>query len=195
MTRLIVGWLLIFFFFGILYGGHLYCVLMCLVTQVLMFRELANVRYSSEQAREVPMFRTIQWLYFFTAVMFFYGEGVIDFFGKAQEPPLSYVADFFEWVCFASYIVLFVGTVLSLKKGYYKYQMGQLTWTILIIAMIVVQMSNFNNNIYTGLFWFIFPASLVVVNDSFAYFVGFFVGRKLIHKPFLTLSPKKTWYV
>lgn len=48
-------------------------------------------------------------------------------------------------------------------------------------------------NIYEGFFWFVFPASLVVNNDCFAYFFGLAMGRKYIHTPFLKLSPNKTW--
>lgn len=48
-------------------------------------------------------------------------------------------------------------------------------------------------NIYEGFFWFVFPASLVVNNDCFAYFCGLAMGRKYIHTPFLKLSPNKTW--
>jgi len=38
--------------------------------------------------------------------------------------------------CYSLMLMLFV---LSLKKGYYKYQMGQLAWTIAIIVVTVVQ--------------------------------------------------------
>jgi phosphatidate cytidylyltransferase len=39
------------------------------------------------------------------------------------------------------------------------------------------------------LIWFILPSSLVICNDIFAYFAGFFFGRT----PLIKLSPKKTW--
>lgn len=45
----------------------------------------------------------------------------------------------------------------------------------------------------TGLFWFVFPVSLVVCNDCFAFFCGKLFGRKFIKTPFLRLSPNKTW--
>ncbi|RLN22220.1 phosphatidate cytidylyltransferase [Panicum miliaceum] len=37
--------------------------------------------------------------------------------------------------------------------------------------------------------WFLLPASLIVINDIFAYLFGFFLGRT----PLIKLSPKKTW--
>lgn len=48
-------------------------------------------------------------------------------------------------------------------------------------------------NIFEGLFWFLVPASLVVCNDCFAYFSGLLCGRRFIQRPFLRLSPNKTW--
>ncbi|MBA0663303.1 hypothetical protein Goklo_003424 [Gossypium klotzschianum] len=37
--------------------------------------------------------------------------------------------------------------------------------------------------------WFLLPASLIIINDIFAYIFGFFFGRT----PLIKLSPKKTW--
>ncbi|MBA0658964.1 hypothetical protein Goklo_011136 [Gossypium klotzschianum] len=37
--------------------------------------------------------------------------------------------------------------------------------------------------------WFLLPASLIVINDIFAYIFGFFFGKT----PLIKLSPKKTW--
>lgn len=34
---------------------------------------------------------------------------------------------------------------------------------------------------------------MIICNDSMAYFVGLACGRKIIKKPFLSLSPNKTW--
>merc|ERR1711971_935845 len=34
---------------------------------------------------------------------------------------------------------------------------------------------------------------LVVTNDVFAYFSGMLCGRKFIRRPFIALSPNKTW--
>lgn len=44
-----------------------------------------------------------------------------------------------------------------------------------------------------GLFWFVFPVSLVICNDCFAFFCGKLFGRKFVKTPFLRLSPNKTW--
>jgi phosphatidate cytidylyltransferase len=50
------------------------------------------------------------------------------------------------------------------------------------------------HNTFAGLFWFLFPFVLVAINDTFAYFSGFFLGRKVFgDRTFLTISPNKTW--
>lgn len=49
-------------------------------------------------------------------------------------------------------------------------QVGQLTWTIVTICMIVAQVKFVAHNIFNGIFWFFFPASLVICNDVSAYF-------------------------
>ena len=53
-------------------------------------------------------------------------------------------------------------------------------------------MHSFSANILAGLFWFLFPVSLVICNDSMAYFCGMAFGRKFIKRDFLgALSPNK----
>lgn len=44
-----------------------------------------------------------------------------------------------ELISLALYSAMLILTVLTLKKGYYKYQMGQLAWTISTIVITVVQ--------------------------------------------------------
>ena len=84
-----------------------------------------------------------------------------------------------QWVSFLLYSVTFVVTILSFKRGIIKYQFEQLTWTLLTIIMVVSQMNLAVYNIFEGLFWFLFPCSLVVCNDCFAYFCGFAFGGKI----------------
>ena len=89
---------------------------------------------------------------------------------------------------------MFVFTVSSFKRGLYKYQISQLSWTLMIICIVLGQMRFVLNNIFEGLFWFVFPCALVICNDISAYFCGFLAGRKITSRPFLPrLSPNKTW--
>lgn len=83
--------------------------------------------------------------------------------------------------------------VLSLKKGYYKYQIGQLAWSTLSIALIVIQAKTVFHNILEGKIWFFIPAALVILNDIWAYVGGRLFGRKIFNTNLIDVSPKKTW--
>jgi phosphatidate cytidylyltransferase len=185
MTRLVVGWALIFGLVGILYAGHAYVVLLVLFAQGLLFRELVNVRYNHSKGRELPLFRTLQWCWFFVAIFYCYEDLLSRVF------PLY--AHYHVWTAFGLYCFVFVATVLSLRKGFYRYQVGQITWTVVTLALIIFQMKLAIGNIFAGLFWFLVPASMIMSADTFAYFAGLACGRKFIDKPFLSLSPNKTW--
>lgn len=203
----------------------------------MMFRELVNVRYSNREFKDLPLYRTTQWLWFCTALFYTYGS---SFFSEKYLPlvgsPLArQLLPFVELISLFLYSAMLITTVLTLKKGYYKYQMGQLAWTISTIVITVVQVSalpdstretrthtatgaqatacppfllavrlnhaalaqvkSFTDNIFSGLFWFLFPVSLVICNDSMAYFCGMACGRKFVKRPFLSISPNKTWEV
>ncbi|PKI37419.1 hypothetical protein CRG98_042205 [Punica granatum] len=79
--------------------------------------------------------------------------------------------------------------ILTLKKKMYKYQFGQYAWTHMILIVVFVQSSFTVASIFEGIFWFLLPATLIVINDIAAYIFGFFFGRT----PLIKLSPKKTW--
>jgi len=160
-----------------------------------MFRELVNVRYSYRKFKDVPLFRTSQWGWFFTCLVYSYGNSFLDpdrrslITSRLLLSCLPYV----ELVALLLYSTMLMITVLTLTKGKYKYQVGQLAWTVSIISITVVQVHSFTANVLNGLFWFLFPVSLVICNDSMAYFCGLAFGRRFIQKRFLELSPNKTW--
>jgi phosphatidate cytidylyltransferase len=53
--------------------------------------------------------------------------------------------------------------------------------------------SQIMHNIFNGLIWFVLPCCLVFCNDITAYITGMMYGRKFIRRPFLSVSPNKTW--
>lgn len=187
ITRLIYGSILFFGFLLLLYAGHTYVVGILVVVQMILFRELSNVRFKEEPAKHVPLFRTLMWLFFFTAMFYAYEDILFKFEALARYK------HYHSWVAFSSYCFLFVLSVLALKKDYYKYQMGQMSWTITVVGLVVFQTRHATSNVFHGLFWFILPCFLIICNDSMAYFVGLAVGRKIVPYPFLELSPNKTW--
>ena len=93
--------------------------------------------------------------------------------------------------------------MLSLKKGYLKYQIGQIAWTMLTIIIVVFQIRAIVPVIMDGLVWFVLPCLTVAWNDTMAYVCGLKWGRKwvstslltlrFINKPLTPLSPNKSW--
>lgn len=96
-------------------------------------------------------------------------------------------------ISFCLYAALLIVSVLSLRKGLYRYQITQYTWTVVTICIVVFQTQAVFQIVYAGLFWFVLPSSLVICNDIMAYYCGQFFGKKLIKRRFLELSPNKTW--
>ncbi|THU62755.1 hypothetical protein C4D60_Mb01t08470 [Musa balbisiana] len=179
----------------VVYMGHLYICGLIVGIQIFMARELFNLRKQANEDRQLPGFRLLNWYFFFTAMLFAYGRFVSQQLVNtvASDKPLYQVVNglikYQMFICYFLYIAGFMWFILTLKKRRYKYQFGQYAWTHMILLLVFAQSSFTVANIFEGIFWFLLPASLIVVNDVAAYFFGFFFGRT----PLIKLSPKKTW--
>lgn len=201
MTRLAFGTPMIGLFFLLVWCGHPYLVLLIVAIQAGLFRELVNVRYEPAKEKEVPLFRTIQWSMFALAMWQTYTKVFVKlglahslmrqmpFLAKQIQDSIQYQSFF----TFSAYVAMFMGFVLSLKKGLYQYQIGNAVWTVGVLMLIVYQIKGTSQLIFAGLFWFMLPCGLVVANDCFAYFCGMALGRRFIKAEFLAISPNKTW--
>ena len=196
VKRLLVGSSLLVMLVAVLSQGHLATLGLVLAVQVAMFRELVNVRYRARTVQTTPLFRTSQWGWFVTCMLYSYSSAFSDESLYALLSPTNPVRGLLRYASFVTllmYSLLLMVFVLTLRRGVYKHQVGQLAWTIAIIVLTVVQVQAFTQNIFAGLFWFLYPVGLVVCNDSMAYFCGLALGRKITTRPFLTISPNKTW--
>jgi len=113
-----------------------------------------------------------------------------------ENPTLHYLLYYTQHVdiiVYALYWTTFMASVLTLRPGLIRFQLGQHMWSIVTVCIVVLQSKFFATNTLNGLFWFFFPFVTVISNDVSAYFVGITFGRKLIKAPFLALSPNKTW--
>lgn len=179
----------------IVYMGHLYITAMVVVIQIFMARELFNLLRKTHEDRQLPGFRLLNWHFFFTAMLFVYGRILSQRLVNTVTPDqvlyrlVSGLIKYHMAICYSLYISGFVWFILTLKKKMYKYQFSQYAWTHMILFVVFTQSSFTVANIFEGIFWFLLPASLIVINDIFAYIFGFFFGRT----PLIKLSPKKTW--
>lgn len=134
-------------------------------------------------------------MWFFVSIFYTYSEFAVEmiknnttlhesWFEYAQLAPL---------LSFTLYTGTFVLTISTMQTGHIRFQLNQLCWTIVVLCLTVGQLKYIMHNIYNGLIWFTLPILLVITNDIMAYVSGITCGRKFIHRPFMQLSPNKTW--
>lgn len=203
LTRVAAGFVMLGLFSYLLYLGHLAVCCAIALFQFGIFRELVNLRFLEAKERDMPLFRSLQWAWFVVAMSYAYGSswlkapmGFIDTLNLINSSLPSFITDSYylmNAVVFLMYSAVFVATVMTLKAGLYEYQLTQLSWTLLTLVLVVAQLKTAAYSIYQGLFWLVFPASLVVANDSFAYFSGVSFKGMLTKRQFMKLSPNKTW--
>ena len=190
-VRFVAGWIMIALFVGIMSLGHFSVLVLVFFLQITVFREVIAIAHLQSKERHLKWFRTISWYFLFATSYYLYGESFM-YYCKEFFLVDSYLLPFSQhhrFISFVLYIFGFVVFVLNLRKGHYKFQFSQLAFTHMILLFVVFQSNFVLCNIFEGLFWFIFPVSLVICNDIMAYFFGFFFGRTRLIK----LSPKKTW--
>ncbi|KAL6526595.1 phosphatidate cytidylyltransferase [Orobanche gracilis] len=182
-------------FVSVLYMGHLYIWAMVVVLQIFMAKELFNLLRRAHEDIRLPGFRLLNWHFFFTVMLFVYGRILSQrLVNTVTTDKVLYklVSKFIKYhmvTCYFLYIAGFMWFILTLKKKMYKYQFGQYAWTHMNLIVVFTQSSFTVANIFEGIFWFLLPASLIVINDIAAYIFGFFFGKT----PLIKLSPKKTW--
>jgi phosphatidate cytidylyltransferase len=169
--------------------GHLALLILVFAVQTTMFKEIVSLGHRLSKEKHLPGFRHLQWFWFVVAQIFCYPRALANVTSPFAEGLASEIARRHSFIAFAAYCIGVVGFVLSLRKRFIKYQFVMFAWCHLVIMLVVVQSSLIVANMFNGLIWFIMPALLIVNNDVWAYFFGFFWGRTQLIK----LSPKKTW--
>ncbi|KJA19887.1 hypothetical protein HYPSUDRAFT_143109 [Hypholoma sublateritium FD-334 SS-4] len=200
LTRTLWTFIMIAGFLVFMGLGHIYMILLVMLCQTLVYREvtaLFSLKTAIPESREVgeykgkdPWSKTLNWYFFAVTNYFLYGESIIYYFKHVvfADANLLPFATNHRMISFTLYIIGFMGFVMSLKKGYLKQQFGLFCWVHMSLLLIVVSSHFIVNNILEGLIWFWVPASLVICNDIFAYVFGSTIGRT----PLIKLSPKKT---
>lgn len=185
---------------GLLLLGHAYMILLVMLCQTLVYREvtaLFSLKAATPESRDAEdvkgkdaWSKTLNWYFFAVTNYFLYGESIIYYFKHVvfADAQLLPFATNHRIISFTLYTIGFMGFVMSLKKGYLKQQFGLFCWVHMSLLLIVASSHFIVNNILEGLIWFWVPASLVICNDCFAYIWGITVGRT----PLIKLSPKKT---
>ncbi|KAG0337384.1 hypothetical protein BG000_005481 [Podila horticola] len=177
-------------FFACFAAGPLFVILLVVLVQGLVYKEVIFLANVPSREKKLPLFRTMNWYFLFSTNYFFYGESLIHYFQHVVfvDAFLLPLATHHRFISFTLYVIGFVFFVANLKKGHYRFQFSQFAWTHMTLLLVVCQSHFIINNIFEGLIWFFLPASLVIANDIWAYIFGFFFGKT----PLIKLSPKKT---
>lgn len=188
--RLIWTIVMLGIFFLTIAAGHFYCCLLVLLINVWIFNEIISLKSNVENDKKLPYFFVINWYFFFLTLLFLTLLFLKDRLLTVISEEDSQVITRYRYLAFFGlYVAGIVIFVLSLRKGQLRYQFGMFAWTHLTCLLVVAQSCAIMVNIYNGLVWFLLPASLVIVNDSFAYIFGVYLGRTRMWR----LSPNKTW--
>lgn len=146
-------------FVFVIYMGHLYIWAMVVVIQIFMAKELFNLLRRSHEDRRLPGFRLLNWYFFFTAMLYFYGRILSQrLVNTVTTDKVLYklVSRFIKYhmvTCYFLYIAGFMWFILTLKKKMYKYQFSQYAWTHMILIVVFTQSAFTVANIFEGIFW------------------------------------------
>ncbi|XP_063912560.1 phosphatidate cytidylyltransferase 1-like [Zophobas morio] len=192
-TRVSWSLVMILGFSGVILSGHFYVIMLVIIIQFACFKEIITIaflnssllrhrdgtqkKFVSQTFPKLPLFRSLNWYFLFCANYFIYAQKItrlllkfIPFFDNFyyfdRDHLLGNLSAHHNFVSFLLYLSGFIVFVLTLKKGFYRFQISQF-----------------------GLIWFLLPVSMIICNDCSAYLCGFFFGRT----PLISLSPKKTW--
>lgn len=195
IQRTLWGIPMVIVFAMILLSDHILVCAFIILLQIVVFKEVIGIRYKEAKEKKLWGFRTLHWFVLLSTFFYFYGDLILAhskrFFAYKT---LDVLHKYHLAISFTLYIIAFTGFVVSFqKKEYYKYQIGQIAWTVMTILIVVVQSHVIIQNIFTGLIWLILPSSLIICNDVMAYFCGIAFGKRFISRPLTSLSPNKTW--
>ncbi|KAG5476464.1 hypothetical protein LSCM1_04170 [Leishmania martiniquensis] len=187
VNRTVFAILMAYFFLGWISVGIRFGLFLLFVIEITMFYEVTRINQRARKERQLPSVLFIKWYFFFVCYVF------VGLF--CNREPLQNTFAWFDkvyvllpFLSFCSIMLGLVIFVLSLRKGMYRYQFIQFTWTAMMLMLSQVQFAGEMRNMVRGMIWFLLPVSCVVNNDIWAYIFGKCFGRKKL----LSLSPKKT---
>lgn len=106
--------------------GHFYIACFILLMNVGIFNEILSLKRDYEKEVKIPLFYLINWYFFFISVFFFYGKLFSAKLTRVVLMPGNNIIFFFvtyhNIISFMLWILGFLIFVLSLKKGFYRYQ-------------------------------------------------------------------------
>jgi len=80
ITRAIWTFVMIAIFFGSMFAGHIYVIIIVTAVQIISFKEVIAISNVPSRARSLRFTKTLNWYFLGTTMYFLYGESVIYYF-------------------------------------------------------------------------------------------------------------------
>ena len=140
IVRTVSACVMTLLYLSMLQAGHFYCILVGIISQIELFRELVNVRYVEAKLRSMPLFRTLQWSWFTLAMIYVYGGKIKKFCIQpyafifqhqnhfACQLLSANIAQYIDYIVFVGYCIVFMATVLTFKKDLIRFQISQVNF-------------------------------------------------------------------
>ncbi|CAO3655327.1 unnamed protein product [Mucor hiemalis] len=184
-SRFVVGAVMITLFLSILLSGKKELIVLLLTgIQIKVFHELRQISLTSSLVH----LERIQIYHDWFLSFIFLSLALVTVFspGAAQVNPRWYLGFFTLYI---TWFILWVLTILNVNIKRLNQYLLHASWIHLSILYTAIQPVLIDLNISNGgSFWFLFPCSLVICNDTAAYICGRLLGKKSL----LRLSPNKT---
>ncbi|CCW67915.1 unnamed protein product [Phytomonas sp. Hart1] len=187
LNRTIFTIIMAYVFLASISLGILSGIPLVLTISVTMFYEITRINQKVRKERRLQSVQFLKW-YFLVVCM------VNVTLSNLRQPLLDTYPSLLPlygklpFLSFSFFVMGIVGFVLSLRKGMYRYQFIQLTWTAMTLMFVAGPCIGGLRNMIRGMIWFLLPVSCVINNDIWAYVFGKLFG----HTKLLALSPKKT---
>jgi phosphatidate cytidylyltransferase len=142
------------------------------------------LRIRANRSVVLPFYlRAFPWLFYTVFLYFLNGSAGLPFIGSLPVHP-----KFHGLLCYAVETALILLFVVFLSRDNISSAYHRLWMTILGCVIIALPAMLYSKLAYIALFWFYASASVIVYNDSAAYFCGRLLGRHRL----IALSPNKT---
>lgn len=184
LKRFIVTVAMLLTFLLILKHDRIYSIILVYLIQTIILKEMINIL--DIKRKQFLDMKKINWFFIIVADVHFCG--IILGRMYSSSIPLI-VIQYHRFFCFTSYITGLMLFIVSLERKNLKQQFACFAIAHFLIYGISLCCNFCVLNILKGKIWFVYPALLVVSNDSFAYVFGKLFGKR----PLIRLSPKKTW--
>lgn len=182
VSRFAVGALMIILFASILLSGKKELIVLLLTSiQIKVFHELRQISLTDSLVH----LKRIQIYHDWYLFLVFLSLALVTIYSQAVNP--TWYLGFF--MMYTTWFILWVLTILNVNIKRLNQYLLHASWIHLAILYTAVQPVVIDLNIANGgSFWFLFPCSLVICNDTAAYICGRLMGKRSL----LRLSPNKT---